>query len=165
MERKKKLLLPLLAMENFHREREGERGERERRKNEREIKEKREGRRGRPFSRLKIFRRERGIAWKSLLAMENFRRPRNRKKEDVTRRKKREREEEEGEEGKERDRKEKRLRERKRSSPCGSLATEVISVAKRCEEREGEKQRRRKKRERESAERERGGFSSLHLSS
>ena len=47
------------------------------------------------------------------------------------RRKKREREEEEEEEGKERDRKEKRLwerdaRERKRSSPCGSLATEVI---------------------------------------
>ena len=37
-------------------------------------------------------------------------------------------------------------------SPCGSLATEVISVARRREEREGEKQRRRKKREKESAE-------------
>ena len=86
------------------------------------------------------------------------------------RRNKREREEEEGEEGNKRDRKEKRLRdrdaqERKRSSPCSSLVMEVISVARRCKEREGEKQRRRKKREKESAERERGGFFSSRLSS
>ena len=42
---------------------------------------------------------------------------------------------------------------RDESSPCSSLATEVISIARRCEEREGEKQRRRKRtweRERES---------------
>ena len=75
------------------------------------------------------------------------------------RRREKEREDEEGEEGNERDGKEKRLgkrdaRERKMSSPCGSLVTEVISVARRCEEREGEKQRRRKKREKESVERE-----------
>ena len=34
---------------------------------------------------------------------------------------------------------------RDESSPCGSLATEVISFARRCEEREEEKQRRRKR--------------------
>ena len=38
-----------------------------------------------------------------------------------------------------------RIKRDERSSPCGSLATEVIFVAGRCEEREGEKQRRRKR--------------------
>ena len=46
----------------------------------------------------------------------------------------------------------------KKTSPCGSLATEVISVARRREEREGEKQKRWRERGREN-ERE-GGFSS-----
>ena len=39
-------------------------------------------------------------------------------------------------------------RGRKRSSPCGSLMMEVISVARRHEEREGEKQNKKKRRKR-----------------
>ena len=58
------------------------------------------------------------------------------------------------EEGRE---KRERTKRDERSSPCGSLTTEVISVAKRRDEREGEKQRRRKRmweRERESGRKE-----------
>ena len=39
-------------------------------------------------------------------------------------------------------------RGRKRSSPCGSLMMEVISVARRHEEREGEKKNKKKRRKR-----------------